>query len=228
MPSAESILAGLTEISQDFWYVATFWHAAIAVALLAVILGWWRPTARALATSLVLPLASVSVFAWLHANPFNGAVFLLLGGALLVVAQRLPRQDTSRGPFWMTGAGFFMLMFGWVYPHFLYPEFPRYASLYAAPIGLVPCPTLSVVTGIALLAGGFGSRAWSLILAFVGLFYGVFGALRLHVEIDLVLTFGATALLIGALRWKRGPAGGVRNVPFGDAPGAVTATQRER
>jgi hypothetical protein len=72
--------------------------------------------------------------------------------------------------------------------------------LYAAPTGVVPCPSLSLVVGFALLSGGLGSRAWSLALAIAGLFYGLFGVARLGVRLDIVLVGGSAALLALALR----------------------------
>ena len=38
------------------------------------------------------------------------------------------------------------------------------ALLYASPVGLVPCPTLAVAIGFALLGNGLGPRVWSLTL----------------------------------------------------------------
>ncbi len=69
--------------------------------------------------------------------------------------------------------------------------------LYAAPVGLVPCPTLSITIGAALILGGLESRGWSLVLAGMGIFYAVFGALRLGVTIDFTLLVGA--LILGAI-----------------------------
>jgi hypothetical protein len=87
-----------------------------------------------------------------------------------------------------------MVIFGLVYPHFLENGSPvRY--LVAAPTGLVPCPTLSLVIGLALIFSGFHSQATMLILVVAGLFYGIFGAFRLGVTLDLFLLFGTVSLL---------------------------------
>jgi hypothetical protein len=63
-----------------------------------------------------------------------------------------------------------------------------------------------VAIGFALLGNGLGSRVWSLTLAAVGLFYGLFGVLRLGVLLDIGLVGGALALVAAVLR----PAGGGR------------------
>lgn len=90
-----------------------------------------------------------------------------------------------------------MIGFGWVYPHFL-DNAALVEYLYAAPTGLIPCPTLSIVIGFTLILGGLRSRAWCLVLTIVGLFYGVFGAARLGVKIDGVLLLGALATAYAA------------------------------
>jgi hypothetical protein len=53
------------------------------------------------------------------------------------------------------------------------------------------------------LAGGLGSPVWSLVLASVGLFYGLFGVARLRVYLDIPLIVGAAALLTLAIRQQR-------------------------
>ena len=58
------------------------------------------------------------------------------------------------------------------------------------------CPTLSIVIGLALITGGLDSRLWTSILTAAGLFYGLFGALRLGVTIDFVLLLGASVALV--------------------------------
>ena len=92
------------------------------------------------------------------------------------------------------GLGGSLVAFGWLYPHFLESK-PLIAYFAAAPTGLVPCPTLAVLIGVTLLKPQWFSRVWATTLAAYGLFYGVFGALRLHVWLDLGLIAGAALLL---------------------------------
>jgi hypothetical protein len=193
MPAPESILNGLSTIANQWWLLATAWHAYFAVLIVGLILGV-RPSKRVAGVLLALPLLSVSILAWTAANPFNGALLCLVGLALIVLAFRLPHERIQIAPSWMVVAGALMFAFGWVYPHFL-DTFPPAAYLVAAPTGLVPCPTLSIVIGLALIVGGLDSRLWTSVLAGTGLFYGLFGALRLGVSIDIVLLLGALAAL---------------------------------
>ena len=189
MPTSEEILAGLGVIANNWRWFAILWHGYFAVIILALILGI-RPSKRIFGVLLTLPLLSVSVLAWLNANAFNGGFFAIVAIALGFIALKLPAGAIRIGPIWLTAVGTLMLGFGWVYPHFLVGHgFAQY--LYAAPTGLIPCPTISIVIGVSLILGGLGSRAWYLVLAFIGLFYGAFGAVKLGVLIDLTLFAGA-------------------------------------
>lgn len=142
---------------------------------------------------LALPLVSVSILAWTHANPFNGASFALVAIALLVIAGRFSREAVEIAPARVAVPGALLIGFGWVYPHFLQNASPL-DYLYAAPTGLIPCPTLSIVIGFTLVLGGLRSRSWCLVLAIMGLFYGIFGAVRLGVGIDWILALGALGM----------------------------------
>ncbi|MCE9579694.1 MAG: hypothetical protein K8W52_41635 [Deltaproteobacteria bacterium] len=191
MPSALEILAGLTAIANQGVAIAIAWHVILAIALYAVARGW-RPPRRAAAVLIAVPLASVAALAFAFGNPFNGTVFTAGFAALVVLAVRGDDRAVARGAAWAWWAGVAMLAFAWVYPHFLAGHPAAY--LYAAPLGLVPCPTLSAAIGLALLAGSPGPRAWTLTLAGLGLFYGLFGVARLGVALDLGLVAGAIAL----------------------------------
>ena len=70
-------------------------------------------------------------------------------------------------------------------------------------MGLIPCPTLSAFIGTTLMLHGFGSKKWMLVAALFGLFYGIFGVLRLKVYLDVVLIAGAVSLLVYAIVGKR-------------------------
>jgi hypothetical protein len=189
MPTSEEILTGLGSIANQWAWFAMFWHGYFSLIILTLITGI-RPSKRIVALLLVLPLLSVSALAWIHSNPFNGIFFGLSVISLAIIALRLPAGQVRIGPYWLTVPGILMTAFGWLYPHFLNEAAPLY-YLYAAPTGLIPCPTTSVVIGLTLVLHGLGSRAWCLVLAATGLFYGVFGAAVLGVNLDWVLFAGA-------------------------------------
>lgn len=202
MPSPEQILNSLAAIANQWWILATLWHLYFGVLAAGLLLGA-RPSKRVGGVLLGLPLLSVSALAWSTANLFNGVIFAFVGLALIAIALRmLPNEPVEIASIWGVGAGAVMFIFGWVYPHFLETT-SLLPYLYAAPTGLVPCPTLSIVIGLALVVGGLDSRMWSAVLGGTGLFYGVFGALRLGVSIDYVLLIGALLSLSIAFAPKR-------------------------
>jgi hypothetical protein len=90
-----------------------------------------------------------------------------------------------------------LMVFGWTYPHFLERN-PWTAYLYAAPMGLLPCPTLATVIGATVMLDFLDSTRWTASVAIAGLVYAAIGVLRLEVSLDYGLLAGA-ALVLGAL-----------------------------
>jgi hypothetical protein len=197
MPSSQQILDGLEAIANGWRTLAIAWHVALAAGLIALGVGW-RPKRRLAGTLLAIPLVSVSLLAWLSGNPFNGTMFAIIAAALAGVALSLPRRRIQISASWLVISGALLAAFGWAYPHFLHTD-SWGTYVYAAPLGLIPCPTLSAVVGIALVVRGLGSRGWSLILAGSGILYGIIGWFRLGVTIDAVLLVGATTLAVAAV-----------------------------
>ena len=199
MPSSAAILDQMTALANEWRLLAVFWHVVLGAGALAVAVGW-RPSQRLTGALLVPPLASVTGLAWWSGNPFNGLVFLSATAIFAALAARLP-SSLVRVNTGSTGmAGVILLAFAWVYPHFLQTPSAS-AYFYAAPLGLIPCPTLSAMIGVALVIRLCDSRAWAGILAAFGVFYGIVGVLRLGVGIDIFLLAGA-ALLAG-FGWRR-------------------------
>ena len=197
MPTPVDILSGLSTVANDMIGLAIVWHVLAAAAIVGILFGW-RPSKRSGASLLSIPLLSVGIIALRYDNPFNGVVFLFFSVVLLVLASRLPKKRIQKAPIWAFIFGIFMILFGWIYPHFL-QDGTWLKYLYAAPMGLIPCPTLSFTIGFAMLANGFSSRVWSIVLVIIGVFYSLFGALRLGVHLDFVLLAGSLLLLIQVL-----------------------------
>lgn len=221
MPTPTEILESLSRISNDGWFLALVWHALVSVGLLALATGA-RPSGRVvgLATS-TLP-ASVSAMAFAYGNPFNGAVFALLAAALAGVAARADAAPITVRAGWAGALGAVLAAFGWLYPHFL--DASPTAYLIAAPLGLVPCPTLSMMLGLALLGAGPAGRAWPALLLVAGAFYALVGAFRLGVWIDLIMLVGVLGL--GVATWaERGrglaPAPRAAGGPVRGAPAST-------
>jgi hypothetical protein len=193
MPPANEILLGLTRIANSAVEVSIGWHVVLAATTVALLAGF-RPQQRLAAAALSAPLASVAILAVAFGNPFNGAVFSVLAVVLALLALRARRGTTTLRSGWSAVLGGALIVFGAAYPHFLEGA-SWFTYLYAAPLGAIPCPTLSAVIGAALVAGGFGLGAWRLTLAAAGFFYAAFGALHLGVLIDAILFCGAAGLL---------------------------------
>ena len=191
MPTAEAVLSWATSVANEWRWLAIAWHVALGALLVAV--SRFRISERLVARLLVLPIVSVAALAWLSRNPFNGLMFTIAAGLLLRSVRHLPRSGTTRAARGWQFAGGMLIAFGWLYPHFLITDtWPAYA--YASPFGLLPCPTLSVVVGVTLAAGGFRSVGWNAVVAAAGVLYGAIGVFRLGVVLDVWLLVGATLL----------------------------------
>lgn len=195
VPTAESILSWATAVSNDWRWLAISWHVAFGALLIALVSGK-RPSARLLAYALVLPVMSVSVVAWLSGNPFNGLVFAILSLLLLRAAVQLAPTAVTRGSSGSVLAGTGLMAFGLAYPHFVSTS-TWTAYLYAAPFGLLPCPTLSLVIGATLFFRGLHAGRWSVPLVAAGVLYGVIGVFTLRVSLDVWLLAGA--ILLGGM-----------------------------
>lgn len=204
MLKSEDIINGLQSIVNDYSTFAVMWHGFFYI-LIAALIAKWAPSNKVFGLLTCLPLISVAIFAWLTGNPFNGTVFSIATILLIIFGLKTNGQPIyySQIPFIITGI--LMITFGLVYPHFINPD-SIIKYLYASPAGLIPCPTLSVIIGFLLLYNGFDSQPSTITLIVLGLFYGIFGVLKLAVYLDLFLLFGTVTLLIKYLLSLRTPA----------------------
>jgi hypothetical protein len=194
MPKTEEILSGLHKIVNDYSTIAIIWHV-LFYALIAALFFRWMPTNRLFGLFICVPILSVAVLAFLSGNPFNGILFSILAVLILIFGLRASDQPVQTSQTIFMVIGILMIVFGLVYPHFIHPDsFLKY--LYASPAGLIPCPTLSIIIGFILLYNGFGSQSLTLTFIVFGLFYGIFGVLKLAVYLDLFLVFGTIALIV--------------------------------
>jgi gluconolactonase len=216
MPAADHVLAGLKEIANTWQPLAVLWHVYVAVVVLLLLAGR-RPSRRILGVLIALPLVSVSVLAGVSGNPFNALAFGLVGIAVLILSLGFSRHPVELSPQWAWMSGAVLVAFGWVYPHFLETS-SSLMYLLAAPTGLIPCPTVSAVIGIALILNGLGSRALSLTLGVTGMFYGVVGVSRLGVAIDWFLVGGSVLMLLYAAIGNRSLAHDNAPKKFVDIP----------
>lgn len=186
------IHAHLARVANEAIAIAALWHVFGAIAIAALLRGW-RPSILKASVLLALPMISVAALAWAYGNPFNGSVFLAGAGVLIWGGLAHDAGNVERGPLWSQIVGWGMVAFGLLYPLFL-EDRSAATYLYAAPTGVIPCPTLGLLIGLALLGGGLRSLTVSLTLAALGLFYGIVGVLVVGVGLDILLVAGAVAL----------------------------------
>ena len=192
MPPPAAILTQLSAAANDWRALSVVWHLVFGALGAAVFFGW-RPGVRQFASLLIASFLSVSVVAWLSGNPFNGTMFAVLALLLAGGARRLPETPIRFVSPRLSVPGALVVLYGLVYPHFL-SSGPWTAYLYAAPFGVLPCPTVAVVIGFTLMFGRFGSTLWTATLVAAGLAYGVFGVIRLGVLLDAGLLVAAAVL----------------------------------
>jgi hypothetical protein len=202
MPSPNELVADLQAIANEWRAVATAWHLFLVVLLTSLYVGW-RPSARLFLPLLAMPVLGVSVVAGVTGNVFNSSVFAVLALTLGALAFTRADDRVRLGTRYAVSIGAALVAFGAAYPHFVVVD-TWIAYVYAAPLGIVPCPTLAVVIGMSLMLEGCDSRAWSWMLVGAGLFYATIGVLWLGVMIDAVLFAGAVALAVHAASLGRG------------------------
>ena len=193
MPNKEDILNGLQTIVNNYSSFAIVWHVVFYL-LLAAIIFIWKPTNKTLALIMILPGLSVAIMAWLTGNPFNGSLFSILAVLTIIFGLRASNEPANFSQISFMAAGILMIVFGLVYPHFIATD-SIFKYLYASPAGLIPCPTLSIIIGFLLLYNGFGSQSLTVTFIVFGLFYGLFGVIKLAVYLDIFLIFGSVTLL---------------------------------
>ena len=193
MPTREEVLASLTSIANQYSNISIAWHIIIVILFITLFVGW-KPANGLMILLLSSLFMSVSGFAAIEGNFFNAMVFAFLVILSIYAALRSPNEPIKGDRSWPDIVGLFLIVFGLLYPEFFITgSFLEYA--YAAPTGLIPCPTLAVVTGFTLLYRGFGSITWTVCIALSGMFYGLFGIFYLGIYLDLFLVAGAIMLL---------------------------------
>jgi hypothetical protein len=206
MSTPETIIASLNLMANHGRGVAAIWHISVLMALIGIVSGW-RPSRRIVALALSMPLFSVGAVGWHHLNVVFGSVFTVLPIVLALVARQVRPEGPGRPPRWALGLGIATAIYGLVYPNYLDGAFLWY--LYAAPMGVLPCPTLAFAIGVALVIDDIGSRAWPLLLAVTGLAFAILALVTLRAWLDLGLILGAAGLLVRTLARRRQPAEGL-------------------
>lgn len=191
MPPASTILEQLTTTTTELTFVAISWHFAILAIALAL-LARWRPSAPQTALLLISPALSVAIISAAYSSWFNAISFGLLALVLVVALDDIDLRWRLQGPGWSRWLGLALVAYGFCYPHFVAGGW--YRAVFAAPVGLVPCPTLAVLVGFTLMGRAGGSRAIPALLAVWTTFYALFGIFVLGVVLDVGLFVAAVGI----------------------------------
>lgn len=191
MPTPQEILRLLESAAHDAMPLAIAWHLVL-LGLLIALAGGWQPGTRRAIQLAALPCVSVAGVALATGLVFNAVAFGVLAAGLGFSSLRASPDRVSPRGWTYEAIGVASVAVGWVYPHFL-SELPPSIHLYAAPFGVVPCATLYVLVGLALMGRLGTAPAWMFGIA--ALFYGLTGVLRLGVLLDTGLLLSAVALL---------------------------------
>jgi hypothetical protein len=197
MPSPEEILQGLRNAANHYKYFAVFWHLYAVSAAILFMTGS-RPLAGIAGFALSLPVFSVSFFALISGNHFNAAVFFALALLLLISVAKSRRVKTQIRFNFNFAIGILLVIAGFVYPHFLKTE-TFFLYFVASPGGILPCPTLMMVSGFTLIMTNFAGKLWLFVLTAACLFYGITGVFYLGMIIDAILIAAALVLILNAV-----------------------------
>lgn len=149
----------------------------------------------------MLPAASVMGVAIAENNPFNAALFGLFWLLNTWGALRVEKSEpAARGSAWAVALGLLSIAYATAYGHFAAGPRALVQLVGHGPIGVLPCPTLAAIAGLALIFGGASSHGLQLTTAAWALFYGLVGVLWLKVTLDLGLVLAGLALLALGLR----------------------------
>jgi hypothetical protein len=188
MPTANEILLSLQFLANKYVEMSIAWHVIIVFVIILAIYN------KKINTKLYLGICgflflSVSLMAAIVMNPFNFLFFLLLAivflrKSLLQVHSHLhfKRQTVSKV------FAYLLILSGLIYPHFLGPEILVYFM--AAPVGIIPCPTLLVTSGLTLLFT-IPDIKLNYFLIPANVFYGAIGVFFLAVTLDIILLLAA-------------------------------------
>jgi hypothetical protein len=191
MPAPHQILEQLTRLATEGRMLGLIWHLALLVGLALVVAKKWESRAS-LAVAAVFPMFTASLVAFAVGNWVNGLVLDLGALTMVVISRKFTGTPIEIGRPIPFTVGVATMLYAVFYTHFT--SIHSWTDVWMTPIGVLPCPTMALVIGLGLMAGGFRSRAWSLTAAVLGLGYSLFGVFVLKVQWDLGL-FAASVVM---------------------------------
>lgn len=208
----ELILNYIGTVAGKYIFLNIALHIACYAAIILLLLPKFRHK-RVVWNSVTAGLfTSVAVIAILNGNPFNFGIFAIAAGfAVWELIKGRNVVETLFSPAYtlrMNIRNAVLLavsLFGLVYPHFV-DAHPALMPL-LSPIGIIPCPTLTFVLGIANIIYPKVNRPLYTALAVLGAFYGVTGVFMVNVYIDIpLMAVGILSVYNLALFFRKKPA----------------------
>jgi hypothetical protein len=188
MLTRNNILSSLQFLANEYVDLSIAWHVLVVFVLVLAIYN--KKLSGKLSYGICgFLFLSVSLMAAVVINPFNFVIFLALAFVFLrkSVFQSHSELYLRRQTF-NEASAYILILSGLVYPHFLSGNVLLY--LIAAPIGIIPCPTLLVTSGFMLLFSITHTKLHYVLIA-VNVFYGVIGVFFLGVALDVMLILSA-------------------------------------
>jgi hypothetical protein len=191
MPTPEEILTSTAYLANKYMAIAVMWHVVI-VLLLTAYISQKQMSSRIYYGLPGLLFLSVALLAFSVLNFFNALVYF--GLSVLLLRKSITTGDSRfelNKSITLTISAYAIILSGLVYPHFLDSDI--FAYIVASPTGVIPCPTLLLVSGTSLLFVRPDDKSIFYILIPVNVVYGLIGIFVLGVYLDIILL--GTAIL---------------------------------
>ena len=189
MPTPEEILKSTAYLANNYMAIAAMWHVVIVLLITSYISRRWM-SSRIYYGLPALLFLSVSLLALSVLNFFNS--FVYFGLSIIFLRKAIRIRDSHfelNDSVFLTVSACLIILSGLVYPHFLNASF--FAYIVASPTGVIPCPTLLLVSGISLLFVRSDDKSIFYTLIPVNVAYGLIGILFLGVYLDIILIAAA-------------------------------------
>lgn len=185
MFNAQNVLLLYKAIASLFSFQAVMFHILFGSVLWVVFGGNRKPGWTLLSLTFTSMAFSVLYAAGTKGLSLTVIAFLVLFFcAAYDVVQPLTHWGNGKDrPLWTRRLAYLGLAWAWLYPHHV----SLWTCWIASPLGVLPSPTLLALLSLLWLAYPQTNRLLHWAAAILGLLYGLFGVLVLHVYSDLLL-----------------------------------------
>lgn len=207
----EVILTYIQMVAGKYPVISILLHILILALIIALFLPGFKQKRIAFNGVLMVIFASVASVALINGNPFNGLFFSIL--TIFAVVELFRRRNEITVPALTSvdrsTAIRNLLCLAAVFVGILYPHFVNVSPamlLFFSPMGVIPCPTLTVILGLLNLYYPKINKGLYTVVTIAGMFYGLTGVFLLHVYIDIPLMILALYSLyrlvrLGSKKW---------------------------